>query len=335
MTRPPISLNVDGLEGQPVIEQERVQIFEPPRSTQGAGRVFGPGLFARVREKQGLSLFFTGVLGLGLWLLGLGIGRLTGRLTSPEAASPWVPLAWGSFFFFGARWNFRINLVRAESERRARRNDLPWTWDHPWRPEWMAPDQRPWSGLILGRLAALALIAVLNVVLPWEEGCVPRGIVLGVDVLALLLLYDSFRKLMQWARFRHPIVTWVSLPAFLGESLEGRISFARPLRLSEPPQLTLRCVHEQVERSGGAEQRKLFRVHSQTQSLLLAGGEPVDYLDFAFELPEPGDFLATDLHAHEPVYWQLLVKVPVPGPDLEARFLAPVYRKLTAKKQNG
>ena len=335
MTRPPISLNAGGLDGQPVVEEEREQIFEPQRSTQGAERVFGPGLFARVREKQGLSLFLTGVLGLGLWLLGLGIGRLTGRLASPEGASPWVVLAWGSFCFFGALWVLRVNLARAESERRARRTDLPWTWDHPWRPEWMAPDQRPWSGLLLGRLAALALIAVLNVVMPWEEGCVPRGIVIAVDVLALWLLYDSFRKLAQWLRFRHPIVTWVSLPAFLGESLEGRISFARPVRPSGPPQLTLRCVHEEVERSGGTEQRKLFRVYSQTQNLLLEDGEPMDYLDFAFELPGPVDSLATSLHAHEPVYWQLLVKVPVAGPDLEARFLAPVYRKLAVKRKSG
>jgi len=312
-----------------------VQIFEPARSTQGAGRVFGSGLFARIREKQGLSLFLAGVLGLGLWLLGIGLGSLAGRVTPPKAASPWTVLAWGAFFFFGALWLFRVNLARAESERRALRNDLPWTWDHPWRSEWMAPDQRPWSGLILGRLAALALIALLNVVMPWEEGCVPRGIVLGVDVLAVLLLYDSFRKLAQWLRFRHPIVTWVSLPAFLGESLEGRISFSRPLRPSGPPQLILRCVHETAERSGGTEQRKLYRVHSQTQNLFLEGGEPVDYLDFAFELPEPGDFLATNLHANEPIYWQLLVKVPVAGPDLEARFLAPVYRKPGVKWKNG
>lgn len=335
MTSPPTSPNEDGLKGQPVIEQEKEQIFEPPLSAQRGERVFGPGLFARIREKQGLSLFLTGFLGVGLWLLGIGIGSLAGRLTPPKAASPWTVLAWGSFCFFSALWLFRVNLARAETERRARLNDLPWTWDHPWRSEWMAPDQRPWSGLILSRLASLGFIAVMNVVMPWEEGCVPRGIVIALDVLALWLLYDSFRKVAQWLRFRHPIVTWVSLPAFLGESLEGRISFARPMRPSGPPKLTLRCVHEEVERGGGTEQRKLYRIYSQTQNLLLKGGEPVDYLDFAFELPEPVGSLATDLRANEPAYWQLLVKVPVAGPDLEARFLAPVYRKLTAKRKNG
>ena len=339
MTSPPTSLNADGQEGQPgqpVVVRTREVIFERPRSAKQAGRVFGPGFLARLREKQTLAWFLTAFLSLGLWLLGVGLSGLAGLETLPEGKKSVVgALAWGSLFFFGSLWLFRIALIRAETERRARSGDLPWTWDHPWRPEWMPPDQQPWSGLILSRLAVLGLVAVVNLAIDWEEGCGPRAIVLGVDALGLVLLYDSVRKLVQWIRFRHPIVTWVSLPAFLGESLEGRISFARPVRPSEPPQLTLRCVREELVRDSGTEQRKLFRVYSQTQNLLLEGGEPVDYLDFAFDLPEPVGSLATDLHAKEPVYWQLLVKVPVAGPDLEARFLAPVYRKLTAKKKNG
>jgi hypothetical protein len=337
MTTPPISRNADGQEGQPgepVVVRTKEVLFERPRSAMAPRRVFGPGFLARLREKQTLSWFLTAFLALGLWLLGVGLVGLTGLETLPEGRKSVVgALAWGSLFSFGSLWMFRLALAQAETERRARGGDLPWTWDHPWRPEWMAPEQQPWSGLILSRLAVLGLVAVVNVI-DWEKGCGPRGIVLGVDALGLVLLYDSVRKLVQWIRFRHPIVTWVSLPAFLGESLEGRLSFARPVRPSEPPQLTLRCVREEVERNGGTEQRRVFRIYSQTQTLPL-GGEPVDYLDFAFDLPDPVSSLATELHAKEPVYWQLLVKVPVAGPDLEARFLAPVYRKMTAKKKNG
>ena len=48
------------------------------------------------------------------------------------------------------------------------------------------------------------------------------------------------------------------------------------------------------------------------------------YLDFAFELPT--DVPPTDLHAPSSVYWQLLLHVPIAGPDLESVFLAPVYK---------
>jgi hypothetical protein len=41
----------------------------------------------------------------------------------------------------------------------------------------------------------------------------------------------------------------------------------------------------------------------------------------------PADLPGTDLLRDEAVYWQVLMEVPLTGPDLEAVFLAPVYEK--------
>ncbi len=332
MTKPPITLGVNGPEEQPVVVRTREEVYKRPRSGKAPGRVFGPGFLARLREKQTLAWVLTVFLGLGLWLLLIAFAGLLGIDDLPEGRrSAIAALAWGSFFSLGSLWLFRNALTRAETERRARLNDLPWTWDYPWQPEWMAPDQRPWSGLILGRLAVFALVAVLNLI-QWERGCATHSIVIGADILALLLLYDSVRKLLQWLRFRHPVVTWVSLPAFLGESLEGRISFARPVKPDSPVQLVLRCVNEDVRKDSAGEKRRYFFVYTQTVNVHLEGGEPLDFLDFAFELPT--DVHGTDFHANDPVYWQVVLKVPVAGPDLEATFMAPVYKKSKPKKKS-
>ena len=48
---------------------------------------------------------------------------------------------------------------------------------------------------------------------------------------------------------------------------------------------------------------------------------------FDLELDIPADLVGTDLSAREAVYWQIVVNVPLSGPDLDAIFLAPVYKK--------
>jgi hypothetical protein len=126
---------------------------------------------------------------------------------------------------------------------------------------------------------------------------------------------------------RQPVVIWSQVPAFLGGRLEGRIAFSRRVAAQGPAKVTLRCVEDDwVERQSGKHQtRELepFAIYKIEQEVPLSGDS--DVVDFGFDLPKthPG----TDLAKAEAVYWQVLVSVPVVGPDLEAVFLAPVYRK--------
>lgn len=184
------------------------------------------------------------------------------------------------------------------------------------------------AGTVLGRVAFLALLGIFNVA--WASDSLLFKIIISIfDLFGLLILYDSVQKIVQWIRVRHPVVIWSKVPAFLGERLEGRIAFARRVAAQGPAKLTLRRVEDDwVDRpasddSGGTRELQPFAVYEQKQEFPLSGDS--DVVDFAFNLPRgcPG----TDLAKEEAVYWQILVSVPVVGPDLEAVFLAPVYQK--------
>jgi hypothetical protein len=48
-------------------------------------------------------------------------------------------------------------------------------------------------------------------------------------------------------------------------------------------------------------------------------------LPLSFELP--ADLPGTDLNRDDATYWQIALRIPVVGPDIETVFLAPVYAR--------
>ena len=82
--------------------------------------------------------------------------------------------------------------------------------------------------------------------------------------------------------------------------------------------------------AGGDEGRANLQpvaIYRETREIPLPGdpGEPLDILSFSFKTP--ADLPGTNLMKENPVYWQVVVNVPVAGPDLEVAFLAPIYKK--------
>jgi hypothetical protein len=316
---------------------EKERILAPPRSAvpvPGSRSVFGRGFFRRLRASQGGGCMLLVFMSVGAAIFLFGVAGTVGpyRDGLRENGDPrffYAAMAFGTVFFLVALRMLQLVLTGAENEGRGkgRNRDEPWTWDHPWRKEWMAPDYTGGgSGTVLGRVAFLALLGLFNVV--WASPSLFLKILVSVfDLFGLLILYDSLQKLVQWLRFRHPVVIWATFPAFLGERLEGRVAFARRVHAAGPPRLTLRCVEDEwtTQGSGEDQTRSLqpFAVFKEEQELPRPE-EPLDFLDFGFDLP---DGPPTDLGKDEAVYWQVLVEVPLPGPDLETVFLAPVYRR--------
>jgi hypothetical protein len=319
------------------------RIIAPPRSSQpvpGSGSVFGRDFFRLLRASQGGGCFLLFFMSIGAGLFLFGVAGTFGPYKEGlrENGDPrffLAAMAMGSVFFLVALRMLQVILIGAQNEGRGRRKgdrSQPWNWDYPWSTKWMPPDySASGSGTVLGRVAFLALLGLFNVV--WGSDSLLFKVIVSVfDLLGLLILYDSFQKLLQWIRVRHPVVLWSQVPVFLGERLEGRIAFARKLSAQGPARVTLRCVeddwveHSRTDDSGHTySQRELqpFAVYKEEQEVALSGDS--DVVDFAFDLPK--DRPGTDLVKPEAVYWQILVRVPVLGPDIEAIFLAPVYRK--------
>lgn len=314
------------------------RIIAPPRSAvpaPGSGSVFGRGFFRNLRATQGGGCFLLFFMSIGAALFLFGVAGTFGPYKEGlrENGDPrffLAAMAMGSVFFLVALRMLQIVLTGARNESRKKGDpQQPWTWDHPWSTRWMKPDYSgSGAGTVLGRVAFLALLGMFNVA--WVSGMLLFKIIISVfDLLGLLIVYDSVQKIVQWIRVRQPVVIWSQVPTFLGGRLEGRIAFARRVSAQGPAKVTLRRVEDDwVERqvsdnSAGTRELQPFAVYQQEQEVALSGDS--DVVDFGFDLPanQPG----TDLAKAEAVYWQVLVSVPVLGPDLEAVFLAPVYRK--------
>ena len=210
--------------------------------------------------------------------------------------------------------------TRQRQNRRPADPAQPWMSDHFWRPEKMKPDDaRDTRRETLQRAALLALIALLN--LGFLSPYLGLKIVAGfADLAGLLILFGWLLKLGHWLRHPRTRMRWTTFPAFLGGRLEGTVSISPKQHVMSSIQVRLRCVRdERVEHPTESGPTSYYEQSFET----LPPGETLRELPLAFDLP--ADLPGNDLAPEQATYWQLALKIPVPGPDIEAVFLAPVY----------
>ena len=204
----------------------------------------------------------------------------------------------------------------------------PWTSDHDWRPERMQPDgARDSRQDVLKRVALLAGIALFN--LAFLSPYLALKIVAGLaDLGGLLILFDWALKLGHWLRHPRTWMRWTTFPAFIGDRLEGAVSIRPKQHVMSSIQVRLRCVQdERVEHAtenGPISYLEPYVLYEQSFETL-PPGETLRELPLAFDLPP--DLPGTDLDPENATYWQVALRIPVPGPDIEAVFLAPVYAR--------
>jgi hypothetical protein len=323
-----------------VESRERKLLRAPPREAvpvPGAPAAFGRGFWQRYRSSRSGCLTLFLAVGAGLFLFGLA--NIAGPYASAEREDPvrfLGAMAFGVVFILVALRMLQVQLIGAEHRRRRGRGAnhwKPWTSDHPWRPEGMDPDySATGSGHVLGTVAILSVIALFNLALA-SSSYVFRAVVLLFDLFGLLILLDALLKLWQSLRRARPRLRWTTFPAFLGERLEGVFTTQRPLSATGPVRAALRCVrdewteHKDVDEDTGREtkDRHLLPYVLYARSLEVPVEGRIKELPFAFDLP--ADLPGTDLMRKEPVYWQVMVEVPLNGPDFDAIFLAPVYER--------
>ena len=181
------------------------------------------------------------------------------------------------------------------------------------------PDYTPKADHAMpARLAVLVLIAALNLLLPSASSWL-ESVILFVDIVGLILLFDTLNKL--WYAFwrRKPVLRWTTFPGHTGGRLEA-VLVARPSpEVIGPVLAVLRCVRDELIEGEG---RVPIQIWSLTGEFDVPG-ERLKEVALAFEIPP--DVPGTDLNREDAVYWQIAVRIPVFGPDLELVFPAPVY----------
>jgi hypothetical protein len=312
--------------------RERKRLYAPPRSalrTAGQGSAFGPGFWSRLSKSGAAPLLVFMAAGAGIVLFGLAgtVGPWKeGLQANGDPRFFLVCMAFGSVFLLISLRMMQLHVTQAKGAESRKQVDpsQPWTGDHPWRPEGMGPDYaEEGAGSALGRIAFFGLIGLFNLVFTSPSPWLLRGIVILFDLFALLILWDSLHKIWQSLRHPRPTMRWTTFPVFLGSRLEG-VLFSRPaLRASGPVKATLRCIQD----SGSSPSSEAFVIYEQAREIP-SGGDRLAELPIAFDIPT--DLPGTDFARDAPTYWQVLLIVPVIGPDFETVFLAPVYEPADA-----
>lgn len=328
--------------------RERKILRAPPREAvpvPGAPTAFGRGFWQRYRKSRSgcfLTLFIA--VGVGLFLFGLA--NIAGPYAPAEREDPvrfLVAMAFGVVFILVALRMLQVELTGTEHRRRRGRGAShwkPWTSDHPWQPEGMDPDySAPGGGHVLGTVAILSVLALFNLAFFDHPSWVARAVLLLFDLFGFLILVDALLKIFQALRRMRPRMRWTTFPAFLGERLEGVFTTERPLSTIGPARATLRCVrdewteHKEIDEDTGREtkHRHLLPYVLYTRSIEVPAEGRIKQVPLAFDVPT--DLPGTDLMRKEAVYWQVVVEVPLSGPDFNAVFLAPVYERRSRSRE--
>ena len=195
---------------------------------------------------------------------------------------------------------------------------------HGWQSDSrQAKEQRPdyeqgADRSVLVRLVLLALIGLANLGL-WSSSVALQNFIVVLDLFGAAVVMELLLRV--WHAYSRGIlrVRWTTLPAAVGGRLEGTLLCRPALEPLGPVRAVLRCVRD--ERGDGEGSLEPVVIYRQIAEVPVPD-DKMRELRFAFDLPP--DLPGTDLSVDEATYWQLALRIPVMGPDIETVFLAPV-----------
>jgi hypothetical protein len=201
----------------------------------------------------------------------------------------------------------------------------PWTADHPWRPAGQDADYSLGNDAALhglrGRFITIGLIAAANAGFASSIPLV-RDLTAFLDVFGIVLLFDTLLRI--WQSGRRTRMRWTTFPAFVGGRLEAVLTARSSLEPVGEVRAVLRCVRDEPQVRGGETFLEPMVIYQQISELPIAE-ERLKELRLSFDIP--ADLPGTDLGRDDAVYWQVALRIPVVGPDVEIVFLAPVYAR--------
>jgi hypothetical protein len=282
----------------------------------------------------GMFLFGLPFLGAGTAITLIGLKVIAVNPASVNAPY-WVLTVAGLSFFMGGvlLWSMgwrQFQSQRRGAEARQQHPGEPALADNDWNPRGCQGSR--WPKVFKAVTAAIFLTVFLSLFNWWAF--LANG---PWMVKAMVVLFDLFL-----------VAVWGQAVLALGRALKfggSRIEFTRfPYRVSEPVVLrwqaaagiheprkgafTLRCVEEWYEASGSGRNRSRHLVHEEVWSgawQVEQAPEVVAGKTLELRFSPPADAPGTALSATKPVFWELEVKLDLPGFDFVETYLVPVY----------
>ena len=158
------------------------------------------------------------------------------------------------------------------------------------------------------------------------------------DLAGLALWWRAGRQLWGVAKFGRSRVAFTRFPYRLGEPVTLRWQPGRGVSSLRKGTFVLRCAEEWMEsRGGGGDQSSTVVQEEMWRGTWVVDGprrlRPGEQVDLAFDLP--ADALPTCLSANRPVFWELEVRLDLPGLDFQETYLVPIYgpKRVEAKME--
>ncbi|MGM0593672.1 MAG: hypothetical protein ACQETD_03960 [Pseudomonadota bacterium] len=279
-----------------------------------------------------ISLLFIGV-GINYLIEGDALALLDPdsgvTLDSHKGGARLVPL----IFIIAGVAALIVTLRRRWSDSRS---DTPWM-EHPaWRDNRIPPEG---AGAVWG-VWIVMLLWFAGSYLAWPYTALMRQEALPLSLVPFLLPLVGVALLLyaivhtrRWRRFADARVTLEPFPGRVGGTVGGQLSLA--LDKGERVTLSLRCVHIYWE-SSGSDSGRTKTIRTLWHDSLEASVEPgprSGTVGFGFQPPAN---LPQSAEGSECYQWRLEVKAKVHGPDLDLRFMLPVFAsKAVPKGESG
>jgi hypothetical protein len=202
--------------------------------------------------------------------------------------------------------------------------------DYRWHPDGFEVSE--WPGAAKAVAFAIGLTIFLSMFNWWAfcEGgpWMLKGFVILFDCITVMMWWQASRQVGSALKFGHSRIGFTRFPYRLREPVIIRWQPAGGVNQVRRGTFTLRCVEEWMELSESGKRRSVTLVQEELWSASWVLEQPrnlqlKDAVELHYELP--AEALPTQLTADRPVFWELEVRLDLPGLDFKQTYLVPIY----------
>ena len=240
-----------------------------------------------------------------------------------------VSFAFAGLMVWGMAWKqFAANRRRDEAVRR--HPNEPALADYPWHPDGFKASA--WAAAAKALGIAMGTSVFLSMFNWWafvaHGDWMVKGVVIVLDLVGLVLWAQAAQQAGRAFKFGHSQVVFSGFPYRLPDPVLIRWQSGGGISRVRKGTFTLRCVEEWMEHSGSGRNRTRTVAQEEIWSGTWVLEQPRNFslresVELRYELPV--DAVPTQFSADRPVFWELEVKLDLPGLDFKQTYLVPIY----------
>ncbi len=325
------------------IENNRIsQSMNLNRSKINSSRTTMSGQVEQRGIKSGCSTKLAFLIGIpfiafGTWFI--LIGTKTFPVDPKTVQAPyWVLTVAGGVFALAGLfvWSQGGRQILADRRLReaARRHPEEFAFqDYGWDPSGFKPPRwKPAMIAVAGLFFFALFLSMFNWWAFYARG--PLMVKIIVSLFDLILIYGVYQTTIRVGRafkFGGSEIRFLQFPIRREEQIELHWKPAHGIVRANKGSFALRCIEEYWVTTGSGKNRSRHLVHDELWSETMVLGEPhlfsrAEEIKLLFQ--NPAGIPSTQLNATRPVYWELEVKLDLPGLDFEERYLIPIYESV-------